>query len=81
MKKRLLTFLVILFAFLLCTSAYADTDDGYEDYEDSYAKVIDDYYDYVITYNSKSSKAERYKCLDEMAVFSGKLYLKDIGSK
>ena len=79
MKKYLLTFLVILFAFLLCTSAYADTDDGYEDYEDSYDTVIDDYYDYVATYSSKSSKAERYKCLDEMALFSGKLYLKDIG--
>ena len=79
MKKRLLAFLVILLAFLLCTSVYADTDDELEDYADSYDKVIDDYYDYVSTYSSKSSKAERYKCLDEMAVFSGKLSLNEIG--
>ena len=79
MKKFILTFLILFFAFFLCTNVYADTDDESESYADSYDTVIDDYYDYVATYNSKSSKAERYKCLAEMALFSGKLNLKDIG--
>ena len=79
MKKYLITFLIFIFTIFLCTNTYADVNDESEDYVNSYASVINDYYDYVSTYSSKSSKAERYKCLDEMAVFSGKLYLKDIG--
>ena len=79
MKKCLFTFLVFIFTFLLCMNTYADTNDESEDYFATYDTVIDDYYDYVATYNSKSSKAERYKCLAEMALFSGKLNLKDIG--
>ena len=79
MKKCLFTFLVFIFTFLLCMNTYADTNDESEDYFATYDTVIDDYYDYVATYSSKSSKAERYKCLAEMALFSGKLNLKDIG--
>lgn len=79
MKKYLITFLIFIFTIFLCTNTYADVNDESEDYVNSYASVINDYYDYVATYNSKSSKAERYKCLAEMALFSGKLNLKDIG--
>ena len=77
MKKYLLTVLTLIFAFGFCANAYADTDD--EEYEDKYAAVINDYYDYVANYSSKSSKAEKYKCLSEIAGFSGKLQLKDVG--
>jgi hypothetical protein len=77
MKKYLLTILTLIFAFGFCANAYADTDD--EEYEDKYAAVINDYYDYVANYSSKSSKAEKYKCLSEIAGFSGKLQLKDVG--